>query len=205
MRIVGALLAEVLLLIALAAQAAALGVPIGQAPTDDPATALVGLGMCCSGLTSIGALIASAMVFLMWLHRVYSGAQAMGATLSYSPGYAVGSWFIPFFNCVVPMQVVQALDVACARDDELESAFRSPDIIVWWVLWIGSNVIGAVSGRLVEHTGSTPALVIEGVVLLMRVGAAVLLIRIVGRITDNLDRKANALMPGAVPTAPLTF
>ena len=203
--IVLVLLAQALLLLAIGAEAAVLGVPIEQAPPEDPATGLVGLGMCCSGLTSIGALIASATVFLMWLHRAYSGAQAMGAMLSYSPGYAVGSWFIPFINCVVPMQVVQALDVASARDVELESTFRSPDIVVWWVLWLGSNFIGTVSARLAEHTGTTAALVIECGVLLMRIGAAVLLIRIIGRITDNLDRKANALMPGAVPTAPLTF
>lgn len=203
--IAGVLLTDVMVVVTRGAQAAVIGVPLEQAPPDDPATGIVALGMCCSAIAGLGAVIASATFLLMWLHRAYSGAQALGATLSYSPGYAVGAWFIPFVNCVVPMQVVQALDVASARDEELESTLRSPDIVAWWIMWIGSGVIGAVSSRLTAQIGPTGALAAQCVVALMHVVAGVLLIRIISRITDNLDRKANALMPGAVSTAPLAF
>ena len=55
-----------------------------------------------SGLRSLGFLV-TAVSFLMWMHRVYRNLRALGnRILGFSPGSAVGWWFVPFANLVQP-------------------------------------------------------------------------------------------------------
>src|SRR5438093_12382214 len=56
------------------------------------------------------AFIPGAFGFLTWLQRAYRNLPALHATeLRYTPGWAVGSWFIPLVNLFAPHQVVSEL------------------------------------------------------------------------------------------------
>jgi hypothetical protein len=53
------------------------------------------LSLIASGITAI--------LFLVWFYRAYRNLVRSGIQdLRYAPGWAVGSWFIPFFNFVRP-------------------------------------------------------------------------------------------------------
>ncbi|MSP62794.1 MAG: DUF4328 domain-containing protein [Myxococcales bacterium] len=59
------------------------------------------------------AAFASFIVFLVWLHRACAGARSeLGAIMPYSPGWAVGWFFVPFANLVMPYKVMRALKQA---------------------------------------------------------------------------------------------
>ena len=63
-------------------------------------------------LASTGFLVwlGTATAVLMWVHRAYRNLPALGARdMAYSPGWAVGWWFIPFLNLVRPYQVVREI------------------------------------------------------------------------------------------------
>lgn len=189
------------LVAALGGQAMLIGVPIDQAPPS-AATGAVALGMCCSGISVIGALVIAATLFLVWLHRAYSSAIALGAEISYTPGYAVGSWFIPIVNLWQPLQVVQALDAAAAPEDRLENVATQHDTTLWWGLWIGTGIAGVVS-HFAQQAGPMAWFVAEIFVLALRAGCALFIVRIIARITENLERKAQ--QAGVASPVPLQF
>jgi len=75
-------------------------VTMEQANANDIRQALVGLGQ-------MAVYFATVVAFLMWMHRAHRNLPALGAqNLKYSPGWAVGGWFVPFLNLVRPYQVM---------------------------------------------------------------------------------------------------
>jgi hypothetical protein len=89
----------------------------------------------------------TAVVFLMWMHRSYKNLLEMGTRgLTYSPGWAVGGFFVPFLNFVRPCQVVQEMWRASLpgwpEDDSRgwHRASGSALVGTWWAFWLISNV-----------------------------------------------------------------
>jgi hypothetical protein len=112
---------------------------------------LVDLGVVLGILGSLfyyGAWPGAAITFLMWLHRCYRNLPALGATeLRFSPGWAVGWWFVPFANFVQPVRVVtevwQASQAAQGENTRAgRRALGTPlRIWLWWGLWVSSIVV----------------------------------------------------------------
>jgi hypothetical protein len=50
--------------------------------------------------------LAAVIAFLVFIHRVFTGMRRELGTTKYSPGAAVGGWFIPFANLVLPALTV---------------------------------------------------------------------------------------------------
>ena len=78
----------------------ALGVPRSEAMEIDAQTVLIRLALFI-------VVLLTAVSFLAWIYRAHKNLRALGATdLKYSPGWAIGGFFIPFLNIVRPYQVV---------------------------------------------------------------------------------------------------
>jgi uncharacterized membrane protein YfbV (UPF0208 family) len=59
-------------------------------------------------VVAIGAVVVTAIVYLCWLYRVSTNLPALAVNAqTYSPGWSVGYWFIPFVNLVCPYQAVK--------------------------------------------------------------------------------------------------
>jgi hypothetical protein len=55
-----------------------------------------------------GVYLLTAIAVLLWLHRVVQNNQILGERyLRFSPAFAVGCWFIPFANLVLPFRAVR--------------------------------------------------------------------------------------------------
>jgi hypothetical protein len=83
--------------------------------------------------TSLGVesllMLGAAILFLVLLHGVYKNLHARGAPLRYSPGFAVGSWFIPFANIVLPYLAVRdAFRFATGKGAGL--------VLGWWLVYM---------------------------------------------------------------------
>jgi hypothetical protein len=94
------------------------------------AEGLAGLGGCWVNL-------ATPIAFLMWLHRAVRQARALGVDVGATPGWAVGCWFIPFWNMVKPYRVVRDLLRGLGGEKALASATH---LLLWWGLWLAGNV-----------------------------------------------------------------
>ncbi len=93
------------------------------------------------------AYVPTALLFLMWFHRAYKNLAALGATdLEFSPGWAVGGFFVPVLNLVRPFQVAteiwKASDASTAAGSAWRSSPPSPIIGQWWGGLLAGGAIG---------------------------------------------------------------
>jgi Domain of unknown function (DUF4328) len=94
------------------------------------------------------AVLALAPCFIVWCWRAAKNQQALGrAPERLGSGWAVGGWFIPLANFVIPVLVVQDLwrgsDVAIAAGDpRWRIAERSWLVGWWWGLFLVPLFIG---------------------------------------------------------------
>jgi Domain of unknown function (DUF4328) len=103
-------------------------------------------------LAHLALLIGTGVVFFIWLYRSYANLKLLGARgLSYSPGWAVGYYFVPIMSLFRPYQVMQEIwkgsDPAFATEgargwrDAPSSAFVMP----WWGFWLTANFAWQIS------------------------------------------------------------
>jgi hypothetical protein len=108
------------------------------------------------------ALLALALVpcFIVWCWRAAKNQQALGRTPErLSSGWAVGGWFVPVANLVIPVLVVQDLwrgsDERIARGDpRWRIADRSWLVGWWWGLFVVALLIG--TGRAADQRRFDP-------------------------------------------------
>jgi len=96
--------------------------------------------------------IATVVFFLIWLYRAYDNLRAFDpwSRLSYSPGFAVGSFFIPFANLFVPYRAVKELwQKSRGPEDALLSEPSPPaSFPLWWLFWLSASFAANISFRL---------------------------------------------------------
>jgi hypothetical protein len=84
----------------------------------------------------IGAFIVTGIAFLVWVHGAYRTLTLVGTrTAKFTPGWAVGYWFIPFINLVRPYQILKELwQRSESRNSEANLAGNpSPGLVgCWW-------------------------------------------------------------------------
>lgn len=168
------------------AQAVVNGVPIDQLSPDDPSLLPFALAQLGAGLGVIGSLLLAAVAVLVWLHRAVANAHAKGRALSFSPGKAVGMWFVPFANLLVPYQMMGELDRQLEQSDADDAVLHtSTDITIWWALFVMGGFVSwfADPDRFGLWAGGGASLLAATV----RLGSAVCLFRIINRITNRLE------------------
>lgn len=116
-------------------------------------------------LSSIRSLLflGGVVCFLIWLHRAHKNLQSLRAQhLEFTPGWAVGWWFVPFANLVKPFQVVR--EVWCESDPSvpdgpsfLAASLHSAPVYMgfWWAAWILMNVVGNIVNIALNTTPAT--------------------------------------------------
>ncbi|HRJ88637.1 MAG: DUF4328 domain-containing protein [Blastocatellia bacterium] len=102
--------------------------------------------------------VATVVLFLVWMYRAHKNLEFLRPTdLRFTPGWAVGWWFIPFANLVKPFQAMR--EIWCESDPEVadEPAFLSASLHsapafmgFWWAFWITSNIASNVTGNLFD-------------------------------------------------------
>ncbi|MDR2207036.1 MAG: DUF4328 domain-containing protein [Flavobacteriaceae bacterium] len=91
------------------------------------------------------AFIISAITFIMWFRRAYYNLHQRTRYLSYSEGWAAGSWFVPILNLFRPYQIMRELYVETRKLISKNAAsidFTTSLLWLWWTLWIINNIIG---------------------------------------------------------------
>ncbi|MEQ8145167.1 DUF4328 domain-containing protein [Streptomyces sp. OP7] len=147
------------------------------------------------------ALLATATVFIIWFHRVRQNAEVFAPdTQRRSAGWAIAGWFIPVANLWIPRGI--ALDVLRAGEPHPYSGVVRHQGLLnsWWGVWIASNLFGRLAIQRYDDAGSPQAVhdatgwLITG--SLLDIGAAVLAVLFVRRLTAAQNAKALTGRPG---------
>ena len=164
-------------------------VPMQELEANDTREALIAVAL-------LGALIITMIAFLIWFHRAYRNLPSLGATdLKSTPGWAVGGWFIPFYNLVHPYRVAKEIfNKSDPRSVELNAATSSSLVGWWWGIYLLSGFVASNAGlfgdepplqELITATWRNMASNALGIL------AAVLAIAMVKRITTNQEARSS--------------
>jgi Domain of unknown function (DUF4328) len=160
--------------ISLVAESLSLAFPLAedQALEDNPSGAAVVLVVFFLALLELVIYVATVVFFLMWLYRAHDNLRAFNAWVrpNYSKGWAVGSFFIPFVNLVVPYRAVKEVWQKSGPPDEALLSEPGPPATfpVWWTFWLLASFAGNISMRLAfndnvpESTATMVSIVASG-------------------------------------------
>lgn len=104
---------------------------------------------------ALGLYIVTAISFGIWIVRAHKNLRAFGIQrLSYTPGWALGWFFVPFLNFVRPFQAMKELWQASHAGAEWSKSGSTTLVNFWWCLWLFSGVYGTLITRLFTSQSS---------------------------------------------------
>lgn len=171
--------------------------------TADPAAVAEGTLDRSDVLTGIAGalqsliLTATAVVFIIWFHRVRVNGEIMRPdAFSQTRGWAIGGWFIPIGNLFLPYRTAKETWTAStqfAPDGSFRPVSPAP-VTAWWVTWVSSLVLDRVSGYMYKRADTPEALRDASAVAMVgcvaTAAAAVLAVLFVRKLTAMQNRKA---------------
>ena len=160
------------------------------------------IGLALIGLVAILEIllrVATIVFFLIWEYRAFNNLSALQArNLEFSPGWAVGWWFIPFANLVKPFQVIRELWNESDSDFDEETGFLStspgtPEIVgFWWAAFLLFSISARIVDKLVDSNSGDPSAAFPVVLIvasLLQIAAAGLALVIVKNITQRQEKR----------------
>lgn len=160
------------------------------------------------GLLNVLLYITTVVFFLVWLHRANSNLKAFNPwiRLEHTAGWAVGSFFIPFVNLVVPYHAVREVWRKSLPPDEVNVAETSPpaSFPLWWLFWLASSFAGNISFRVTftENVSTQTATIISIAASALSIVAAFFCYTVVGAIDEKQEAAAAKLNLGRTPGPP---
>jgi hypothetical protein len=104
------------------------------AEAGDMLVTILGMGLLIVYVVTI-------VMFCVWTYRVNANIHALGAAnLRFSPGWAVGWYFVPIANLWKPYQVMNEIWRASKNPSGWQDEASSSIVGWWWFWWIVSNV-----------------------------------------------------------------
>jgi len=99
------------------------------------------------GILYLVMSIISAVTFIQWFRRAYYNLHLKTDYLSYTEGWAAGSWFVPIICLYRPYQIMKELyretnDLLTGSGLGFNQNLTTSFLGWWWALWIISNLIG---------------------------------------------------------------
>jgi hypothetical protein len=134
------------------------------------------------GIAMLVALVA-AIVFIGWLSRARDNAERLSARpMRLAKGWAVGGWFVPVANLVLPVIVAMDVWLASAPPGRPNGAGL---VGLWWTVAVGTWLLWPVSAlaRTLVQDGYHVSAVLGTIQGLLTVVAAVLAVAVIQRIT----------------------
>ncbi|MEV6597269.1 DUF4328 domain-containing protein [Actinoplanes sp. NPDC051346] len=154
------------------------------------ATDLALVALIVAGAVTLIALLFTGIAFICWLHRARKNLDEFGGSLplKWSPGWAIGGWFVPVANLVIPLLVVNEVDRV--TESRLMDAKGWPSggprrgrFAAWATLWTTFLIFDRVAGLLDFDPEGQATIVLMLLTAAAEIGAAVSAILLIRRIT----------------------
>jgi hypothetical protein len=150
------------------------------------------------GRIELAGQVVTGIAWFVWLHRAVANVRAVGGQTAFTPGWAVGWWFIPFANLVQPYRILRSL---LNRLDAPSTGL----VAYWWGCYLTAGFLGTVAS-LQRPANLNDLRIFAATFLgldLIRAAAAVLAVLLVREIEQRIERTARArLTPAPVSPVP---
>jgi hypothetical protein len=155
------------------------------------------------GLLQTLALVASAVMVMVWMYQLASNLRTLGRGTTWGPGWAIGGWFAPPFVYVIPFLALREMWRASDPDVPIGGEWRrrpaSPLVTAWFVVFVpvqialqltqlddGFSALGESEEALAEQI--TGSLLIPSLAAASDVVAAVLMVLVIRGVTGRHRR-----------------
>lgn len=136
------------------------------------------------GISQLILLLITGITALIWIHRANRTCRALGADdMKFTPGWAVGWYFVPFMWLYKPYQAMKEIWRASNNPKDWHNERGSVLLWLWWGLWICSGFFGQLSFRisstansLGQFKGATMASIISNAIDLALIPAFLLVV-----------------------------
>lgn len=114
-------------------------------------------------LTSLAAVVAIAaflssivtmILVSVWIYRGHANLRAAGYEKQFTPGWAVGWFFVPFANLVMPFRAMRELWNLSHNLVNSQDAPAPSELTKWWACWLIGNILSNVGLQLESLEGS---------------------------------------------------
>ena len=172
----------------LSAAAVAVALGYGTGYLDSPGYGLV-------ALLQLAVFVVAGFVVLRWIWFATANAHAFGAeSLRFGPWLAVGAYFIPIANLIMPLQSMRDTWKASVEPRDWEIVEVPAILGWWWFFWLAGNIAGVAAFRLsdsedlpdLDQAAAMLSIVSDG----LTVAASVLLAVIVRRMSALQQTRA---------------
>jgi len=150
------------------------------------------------GLSQAGLGIVTGIVFLKWVYRAYKNIQGFGAEgLRFSPGWAVGYYFIPILSLIRPVQVMSEI-WRVSQDPRNWLRSRGSWLIwTWWALFLLYSIVTQVSLELALDSSTNSQWTLAAIFAILGDFFSVPLSMVVLRLVTEVYRHQKKLVEGA--------
>jgi hypothetical protein len=161
------------------------------------------------GLLQFVLFLGTAVAFLVWFRAAHRNLTALGCrNLKYTPGWAVGGFFVPVLNLVRPLQVMREvwrgsdpsnLERGASAEAPARRRLRAPTIVGWWwALFLTSGFVGNIAIRMAfAQNPSLDQLQALSAVLVLSdfvdLPSSLVALRLVGQITKRQAQRRDRL------------
>lgn len=174
--------------------------------TTEPVAIIIALMEGGVALLSVGVYIATIVFFLMWIYRANENLPAFGVSSSYSSGWAVGSWFIPFASLVIPYRATKELwNKSVPNTGSMFSDLSPPAFFpVWWTFWLLSNFASNAYFRLSFNEQMSPEAdaMLGALTSILSIVAAWFAMKVVAEIDKQQTESASLIGQQAIAAGP---
>ena len=149
------------------------------------------------GILYLVVFIATGVLFLRWIHRANRNCRGFGAIgMQYTPGWSIGSYFIPFMNLVAPYQAMREISQVSADPRRWQAQAGGALLGWWWALWLLSNVLGQIVFRTSMEVTDADSLQLATVVsIISAFGDIALTLVAVSLISSIMAKQARLTQP----------
>ena len=143
---------------------------------EGPFVGLVALFVLPLMIVTLG----TGILVLQWIHRANYNARALGATrMEFTPGWAVGWYFIPIASFWKPYQAMKEICRASLRPSRWWEE-KAPSLLpLWWGLWLLSSGAAGISWTVSAEEAESMSDVIREV---LRIPLTLVLISIINHV-----------------------
>jgi hypothetical protein len=86
-------------------------------------------------LAQLSAIITAQVAFFIWLYRACANCRRCAPELQFTPGWAVGCFFVPVLNLYLPYQAMQEVWKVSWNPRNWFNLRESFLVIAWWILF----------------------------------------------------------------------
>jgi Domain of unknown function (DUF4328) len=173
-----------------------------QELSDNPMGLAIGLIIFLVAIVELVIYLATVVFFCVWLYRVSDNLRAFSPARgpNYSPAMAVGSFFIPFANLVIPYRAVKEVWQKSGPPGEalLSEPGPAASFPIWWTFWLLSSFAGNISLRMSfdEKIPESTATIVSIVASALSIVAAVFAYLVVTAIDKRQEETSRILNLG---------